>query len=428
MINRIYKARGERIWRWRVRLCPADGKIQDVSLGTSDKQVAEKKRMELLREKEHERAGLIPSRIIRDAAQRKLTEHLQDFLGDLRAKGRDRHYISNVCHYNEALVADCGWVYPQDVSADSFVRWRSRQGKAQKTLNEYLTSAKGFFKWLVAQGRIPVSPLTGVTKGETRGREVRPRRAFDDFEFTALLSVAGVQRIVYLTAGLTGIRHGELKELRWGDINLAGEKPSVTVRASVSKNHKLACLPLHPVLVGALKEFRPADAAAGDLVFKGLVPRSKVFKGHLKAAKIAKVDSQGRVVDFHSLRHTFCTNLHRAGVPQREAMELMRHNDPRLTATTYTDTSLLSLRSAVQQIAFSPSLIASLFSGVEGQSLTLPGNGSAKANSSKTIENKGGKSLPDAAWRVLTKIEKWCALQVLNLRPPVCDTGALPLS
>jgi len=333
-----------------------------------------------------------------------------------------------VSHYNEALIADCGWVYPQDVSADSFVRWRSTQGKAQKTLNEYLTSAKGFLKWLVTQGRISVNPLTAVTRGETRGREVRPRRAYDDSEFAALLSVAGAQRIVYLTAALTGIRHGELKELRWGDINLLGEKPSVTVRASVSKNHKQACLPLHPALVVALKEFRPADATAGDLVFKGLVPRSKVFNRHLKAAKIAKVDTQGRVVDFHSLRHTFCTNLHRAGVSQREAMELMRHNDPRLTATTYTDTSLLALGSAVQKIVFLPSPIASLFLGAEGQSLTLPGNNSAKVNSTKTIENKGGKSLSDAAWRVLTKIEEWCALQVLNLRPPVCDTGALPLS
>ena len=39
------------------------------------------------------------------------------------------------------------------------------------------------------------------------------------------------------------IRHGELKELRQHDFNLGGEKPSVTVRASVSKNHKQACLP-----------------------------------------------------------------------------------------------------------------------------------------------------------------------------------------
>ncbi len=44
MINHIYKPKGERIWRWKFRLASTDGKIQDVSLGTSDKQVAEKKR------------------------------------------------------------------------------------------------------------------------------------------------------------------------------------------------------------------------------------------------------------------------------------------------------------------------------------------------------------------------------------------------
>src|SRR5208283_6154549 len=71
----------------------------------------------------------------------------------------------------------------------------------------------------------------------------------------------------------------------------------------------------------------------------------------LKAAGICKTDSQGRVTDFHSLRHTFCTNLHRAGVPQREAMELMRHNDPRLTANTYADVSLFSLRGAVAKLS-----------------------------------------------------------------------------
>ena len=337
-------------------------------------------------------------------------------------------YINGIAFCLGQLIDQCGWNFPQNITADSFVKWRSSHDKAPKTLHEYLTSANNFCNWLAAQGRIAVNPLASVRKGRTARAGSRPRRAYDDSEFAALLSVAGAQRIVYLTAGLTGIRHGELKELRWGDINLVGEKPSVTVRASVSKNHKLACLPLHPVVVGALKEFRPVDAAAGDLVFKGLVPRSKTFNGHLKTAKIAKFDSQGRVVDFHSLRHTFCTNLHRAGVPQREAMELMRHNDPRLTATTYTDASLLSLRSAVQKLGFPASQIASQKLGAEGQSLTQPGNSFAKANSSKTIENKGEKSLSGAAWRVLTKIEKWCALQVLNLRPPVCDTGALPLS
>jgi site-specific recombinase XerD len=86
-------------------------------------------------------------------------------------------------------------------------------------------------------------------------------------------------------------------------------------------------------------KIRPVNAQAGGLVFNSRVPRSELFNEHLKAANIAKTDSQRHVVDFHSLRHTFCTNLHQAGVSQRKAMELMRHNDPRLTANIYTDAS-----------------------------------------------------------------------------------------
>ena len=216
MINCIYKPKGERIWRWKFRLLPADGKITDVSLGTSDKQVAEKKRGELLREKEHERAGLMPSRVIRKSAQCKLAEHLQDFLGDLRAKGRVRDYISHISHYNAALMADCGWIYPQDATADSFMAWRRVQTKSQKTLNEYLTGAKVFFSWLVAHGRISSNPLLAIQKGEARGNQVRPRRAYNDSELAALLGVSGDQRIVYLTAAFTGIRHGELKSTLLG--------------------------------------------------------------------------------------------------------------------------------------------------------------------------------------------------------------------
>ena len=389
MINFIYKHKGERIWHWKCRLDSSGGKVFDVSLGTTDKQVAEKKRAELLREKEHEKAGLIPAKAVRNSARRKLARHIQDFVGDLRSQRRNHRYIGSVEYHLTELAEKCEWTFPQDVSADSFIVWRNAQSKAAKTLNEYLTSAKGFCTWLVAQGRIPVNPLATVKKVEARGHEVRVRRAFADTELTGLLFVAGPQQIVYLTAVLTGIRHGELKELRWHDFNLGGEKPSVTVRASVSKNHKQACLPLHPALITALREFRPANADAGDLVFKGLVPRSKVFNAHLKAAKIIKVDTQGRVVDFHSLRHTFCTNLHRAGVPQREAMELMRHSDPRLTASTYTDASLLSLKSAVEKLTVLPPQMAPQILGARGQSVAQHVADCPQVQADETIANKG---------------------------------------
>ncbi len=416
MINSIFKPKGSRIWRWRFRQKPADRKILDISLETSDKQAAEKLRAKLLQEKLHEHAGLVPARSLRDAAQRKLVDHLQDFIRDLRSKRLNRQYIAEFEKRLLLLADQCRWQLPQDMTADSLVTWRSSsQDRSPKTLNEYLTCAKGFANWLVVQGRIAVNPLASIKKVETRGCEVRPRRAFDDAEFEALLSVADAQRIVYLTAKLTGIRHGEMKKLRWSDLNLNGEKPSVTVRASVSKNHELACLPLHQDLATALREHRPANAANADLVFGKLVPRSKVFNRHLDAAKIVKTDAQGRVVDFHSLRHTFCTNLHRAGVSQREAMELMRHNDPRLTATTYTDTSLLSLQSAVQKLAGPASQGASQILGAASH---LPSQPDAKSREEKTrrsIENKGEMSLFDAGWRVLSQIQKWCAIQGSNL-------------
>jgi hypothetical protein len=83
MIDNIHKPKGSRMWRWKFRLRPGDEKIEDVSLGTSDKQVAEKKRAELLREKEHEGAGFIPVKAARDAARRSLGEHLAEFPGDM---------------------------------------------------------------------------------------------------------------------------------------------------------------------------------------------------------------------------------------------------------------------------------------------------------------------------------------------------------
>src|SRR5208283_3525855 len=143
MINTIFKPKGSRIWRWKFRQCPADGKVQDVSLGTSDKQVAEKLRGERLREKEHERAGFIPPKATRDAAQRNLADHLQDFLGDMRRRGKSEKYLANLEFRVGRLMADCGWNTAKDVSADSFQAWmRGRQELKDKTANDYLEAAR----------------------------------------------------------------------------------------------------------------------------------------------------------------------------------------------------------------------------------------------------------------------------------------------
>ncbi len=65
-------------------------------------------------------------------------------------------------------------------------------------------------------------------------------------------------------------------------------------------------------------------------------------KGKAELAKREATDflkyknSKGLFADFHSLRHTFITNLCKADVPPKTAQTLARHSDISLTMNIYT--------------------------------------------------------------------------------------------
>jgi integrase len=327
MINTLYKPRRSRIWRWKFRLRPEDGRIQDVSLGTSDKQVAEKFRQERLRENEHERAGFIPAKATREAARRNLAEHLQDFLGDMRRRGKSEKYLANLEYRVGKLISDCGWNAARDVSADSFQAWlRGQQELKDKTANDYLEAARCFFNWLVKLGRVGSNPLLSVEKAKTKEGKAEEVRAFSDGEMLRLLTVAGERKTVYLMAVHTGLRRSELAALKWDDLQLDAVTPFVKVRGSTTKNGKPADMRLLPELAAALGELKSKRADGVELVFKN-IPRIERFYRDLTKAGIPLQDSLGRKAVFHSLRHTFGTNLARGGVASRVAMALMRHSD-----------------------------------------------------------------------------------------------------
>jgi hypothetical protein len=151
-----------------------------------------------------------------------------------------------------------------------------------------------------------------------------------------------------------------------------------------------------------------------------MAPRSEAFNLLLEKAGIAKLDSQGRSVDFHSLRHTFCTSLHRAGVPQREAMELMRHNDPRLTANTYADASLFSLRSAVDKLPWNgledDAQGDAQRNGFGGHLPSLAVTVEDIMETGKSPANMGLKSLTVAVCRAVVNQADWLQRQGSNLQ------------
>ena len=250
MINTIYKPKDSRIWRWKYRQQPADVKIEDVSLRTSDKQVAEKRRAEMLRERQHERDGIIPPKSIRDGRNAIYWNIWKNFLGDLRRRGNSDKHLSNLEARINRLIAECPWNTVKAVTSDSFQTWR--RGKSElspKTVNDYLDAARCLFNWLIKNNQTLVNPLVSVEKVKTEGRQTRVRRSFTVDEVKRLVAVAGEFKAVYLMAPHTGLRRSELSQLKWADLHLEEEKPFAIVRASTTKNSKVAPMALHPELL-----------------------------------------------------------------------------------------------------------------------------------------------------------------------------------
>lgn len=162
------------------------------------------------------------------------------------------------------------------------------------------------------------------------------------------------RRLIYSMLVLTGLRKGELTQLRWTDLDLDGRQGWLTMRASVAKNGETETLPVRADLAiqlrawkgdrknpsGTEKVFRVPRGLARildrDLVAAGIARKVQDAAGHWR---IEKRDDQGRTIDVHALRHITATFLAKSGVAPRTAQSIMRHSDIRLTLGTYTDPS-----------------------------------------------------------------------------------------
>ena len=341
------KTVNDRFYSGKYRL-DGDFNVTVVALKTTDKQVAEQRLAAIVKEKEMEKAGIIAPKLQRESADRTLVDHVEEFMGDLRIKGRDERYCKGVNSNINRLLKECSWKLMQDIKADDFILWRSKQTLAPKTLNEYLNAMNAFLNWMEKHGRTAHQPLKLVEKVDLRGKQQK-RRAITDEEFKRLLVVSQDYKLLYLTAVYTGLRLGELSGLVWANALLDHKQPHIHVPAHLTKNREQAIVPLHPQLVA---EFNKAKAGAEkmDFIFPHYKNPDRRFQRHRREAGIETIDETGRKLDFHSFRYTFATKLARHGVSQRLTQELMRHSDPRLTANLYTDVSHLPTFDAVQDL------------------------------------------------------------------------------
>ena len=139
----------------------------------------------------------------------------------------------------------------------------------------------------------------------------------------------------FLTAFLTGMRHGELRALQWRDLDF--ENSNIRVCRSLwrkemgtPKGRKARTIPMHSHLkeiLQAISQKKPKSSfvfSQSDGSAIGINAGSKVMNSICKKAQI-------RRLRFHDIRHSFASQLAMNGQPLIVVQELLGHADIQTT-------------------------------------------------------------------------------------------------
>ena len=174
---------------------------------------------------------------------------------------------------------------------------------------------------------------------------------FSQEQFRAFLAAVRepILKDIFAFAALTGLRQGEILNLRWSNIDL--ERRTLTVESSgrfLTKTGKCRTIAFSEAAL-RLFEKRILTRTASEYVFhrKGF-PLAQSYVQH-KFKKYVRLLNLDENLHFHSLRHTFATWLTQSGVSIYEVQKLLGHSSVRMTEV-YSHLAAAELHSAVNKI------------------------------------------------------------------------------
>jgi len=246
----------------------------------------------------------------------------------LEAYGRDLRLLLDV-------LKDRGRRRPAEVvRADlvAFLENLEQRGMAPASRARTLSAVRGFFKFLVREGRLETSPVRDLRPGR-RHRPVPKQLATHEIE-TLLAGSAGDEPLLLRDRAMLellygcGLRVSELVSLTAAELHL--EQGYLAV---VGKGSKERAVPVGRAAQDALREYlergRPVLDPLGraKTVFLGRAGKRLSRQGFWKRLRgLAAAAGLSRVAP-HVLRHSFATHLLEGGADLRSVQLLLGHAD-----------------------------------------------------------------------------------------------------
>lgn len=178
--------------------------------------------------------------------------------------------------------------------------------RAVATVNHYLKLLKAVFNRSIRQGRLTYNPVAAVKLYQEHNAR---NRCLSPEEEARLLEALPKRLRPLVTVALhTGMRRGELRALRWEDVDFV----TGTIRIRQDKAGEGRWVALNSIAREAVEEAKRQQDPPSAYVFSS--PRGRFlhnlerdWRPALRAAKISDFR-------FHDLRHTFASRLALAGV------------------------------------------------------------------------------------------------------------------
>jgi site-specific recombinase XerC len=307
--------------------------------------------------------------------------HLFDLIETLRTAGRSKKHVRDTRERTlKVLIAAKITTWDQldatlvQVTIAGFRYRTQRAGKRRykkpearptllnQTRRYYLRAVRQFSAWLVAQNRAPRDPLYGLKPNRVwkSNAAKHPRDVLTENQFQQLIATTYASQtivedydgrtraLLYLLAVGLGFRRRELSSLTSQNFRgLDGKQPLASLEPDWSKHRQEDELRLDARLAQMVKA-RFDSLPPGSRLFPGLITdenekdTAKMIQRDLAEAGLPYKTEQGKFLDFHSLRHYYCTGCVRAaakaGIPLKAVLKLTRHSSVELLSRyTHTD-------------------------------------------------------------------------------------------